>query len=502
MISISSLRRLLLLGAFAPLALSAQVPAESEDVMLQGFYWNSQQQTSWPQLTAQASDIARSFTLIWLPPSASPEGGGVPGGTNVGYHPRQWNDQTSCWGTAADLKTLIRTLHGDGVKVVADIVINHRAGDTGWGNFTADDFGSYGSYQLTGANICSDDEMNTDPAAGDWRGKATGAKDTGENWGGARDLDHTSPYVQADCKAYLAWLKGEMGYDGFRYDFVKGYGGSYVGMYNEATKPYLSVGEYWDGSYDKVAAWIEATGRRSMAFDFPMKYAALNEGLAKSDYSKMAWAEDGGTLRPAGMIHHHNYRGLAVTFVDNHDTYRDDNKYKGYVEQAYAFILSSAGVPCVFWPHWQSNAREHIEQMIAVRRTAGIHSESDVTVTASTDYYESLSVGHRGRLITRIGFAAPRTVPNGYYLAASGSNWWMYLSDNLAGISSPTATNDLQVSTAGSELTVSAAGAYPVSVYRADGVSVTAPRIAPFTLSLPHGTYVVKAGSAVKKVGV
>lgn len=432
--SFLSMKRLLYFLPFLSLPLLAQAPAESEDVMLQGFYWDSQKETGWTQLTGCADELAKHFTVVWLPPSASAEGGGAVGGNNVGYHPRQWNNQTSCWGTSDDLKTLISTLHSKGVKVLADIVINHRAGDTDWGNFTADDFGTYGNYQLTAAHICKNDEMNTDPGAGKWNGQATGAADTGENWGGARDLDHTSTYVQDDCKAYLAWLKGDYGYDGWRYDFVKGFGGEYVGIYNEASTPYLSVGEYWDGSYDKVAAWIEATGKQSMAFDFPMKYAALNDGLAKGNYSKMSWIEDNTTWRPAGMIHHHNYNRYAVTFVDNHDTYRDGSKFLGYVQQAYAFILSSPGVPCVFWPHWQGDDKQAIEQMIAVRRTAGIHSESDVVVQVRDKYYESLATGHRGNLITRIGTAAPQEVPEGYYLAAGGNNWWMYLSENLAGI--------------------------------------------------------------------
>ena len=427
-------RKLLFAALFLPMTLAAQAPAESQDVMLQGFYWDSQKETGWAQLRESVSELGKTFTAVWLPPSASAEGGGAVGGNNVGYHPRQWNNQTSCWGTSDDLKTLISTLHSKGVKVLADIVINHRAGDTDWGNFTADDFGTYGYYQLTAAHICKNDEMNTDPGAGKWNGQATGAADTGENWGGARDLDHTSTYVQDDCKAYLAWLKGDYGYDGWRYDFVKGFGGEYVGIYNEASTPYLSVGEYWDGSYDKVAAWIEATGKQSMAFDFPMKYAALNDGLAKGNYSKMSWIEDNTTWRPAGMIHHHDYNRYAVTFVDNHDTYRNGSKFLGYVQQAYAFILSSPGVPCVFWPHWQGDDKQAIEQMIAVRRTAGIHSESDVVVQVRDKYYESLATGHRGNLITRIGTAAPQEVPEGYYLAAGGNNWWMYLSENLAGI--------------------------------------------------------------------
>ena len=192
------MKKLLSLCSLLALPLWAQAPAESEDVMLQAFYWDSQKETGWIELEALAPEIAPFFSVVWLPPSASAEGGGAVGGNNVGYHPRQWNNQTSCWGTAENLKKLIATLHEKGVKVLADIVINHRAGNTDWGNFTADDFGTYGSYQLTAEHLCRNDEMNTDPGAGSWNGKATGAYDTGENWGGARDLDHTSTYVQED----------------------------------------------------------------------------------------------------------------------------------------------------------------------------------------------------------------------------------------------------------------------------------------------------------------
>ena len=93
------MKRILTLLALLPILsapLSAQAPAESEDVMLQGFYWDSQKETGWQALAAAAPEIARHFTLVWLPPSASAEGGGAVGGTNVGYHPRQWNNQTSC----------------------------------------------------------------------------------------------------------------------------------------------------------------------------------------------------------------------------------------------------------------------------------------------------------------------------------------------------------------------------------------------------------------------
>ena len=493
---IKKLFSVLILGVFAG-GSYAQVPAESEHVLLQGFYWDSQQVTGWKQLERYMDEIAKSFTCVWLPPSANAEGASHVGGNNVGYHPRQWNNQNSCWGTADDLKTLIADFHQHQVKVIADIVVNHRAGATDWGNFTADDFGACGQFQLTADHICRTDEMNTDPAAGKWNGMAKGGNDTGENWGGARDLDHTSAYVQADVKAYMGWLKGDFGYDGWRYDFVKGFAPEYIEMYNHSSQPYLSVGEYWDGSYDKVAAWIEGTGKQSMAFDFPMKYAALNEGLAKSNYSKMSWIEDNTTWRPSGMIHHHQYNRYAVTFVDNHDTYRDGSKFKGYVEQAYAFILSAPGVPCVFWPHWQKY-QSAIDQQIAARHVAGIHSQSDVEVTAKDKYYESISKGKRGSLICRIGFAAPKDVPEGYFLACNGNNWWYYLSDNLSGISSSVVASRCKVE--GHCLDITAVAAVPIKVFTTDGRLIDEASTPHYTKLLPAGTYVVQVGQQSQKI--
>lgn len=397
-----------------------------KDIMLQGFYWDSQKVTGWSQMLSHVEDVAKQFTCIWLPPSASAEGNATVGGNNVGYHPRIWNDQNSCWGTADDLKTLNAKFHEAGVKVIADIVINHRAGYTDWCNFPVDDFGSFGSFQLTGEHVCSDDETNTGHKADD----AWGAKDTGDKWDGARDLDHTNEYLQKDIIAYLSWLKAEMGYDGFRYDLVKGYEGKYVGIYNEATDPYLSVGECWDGNYDVVASWINATGKKSMAFDFPAKYAIFNDGLAQSNYSKMTWKEK-DVDRPAGMIHNAEYRPYSVTFVDNHDTYRDNSKYTGDVPMAYAVLLASPGIPCVFWPHWTSDA-DAINGQIAVRKLVGIGAESPCEVTSSGTCYESLTIGENGSLVCRVGKRASSEAPEGYVLSCSGTGWYYFISENLA----------------------------------------------------------------------
>lgn len=486
--------------AFSAPSVMAQAPEASEDVMLQGFYWDSQQATGWTQLTEFAAEIGQSFTCIWLPPSASPEwGGDVVGGQNVGYHPREWNNQNSCWGTAESLKGLTSALHQHGVKVIADVVVNHRAGATGWGDFTQDNFGVYGNYQLTSDHICNNDEMNTDASSGSWYGLAKGARDTGENWGGARDLDHTSSYVQEDCKAYLNWMKGEYGYDGWRYDFCKGFSGEYVGIYNDASQPFLSVGEYWDGSYDAVAAWIDKTGKKSMAFDFPMKYAALNNGLAKGDYAAMSWIEDNTTWRPAGMIHHHKYNRYSVTFVDNHDSYKDGNKYLGNIGQAYAFILSAPGVPCVFWVHWRG-LQKNIEAQIAARRLAGIHSQSDCEVKVRSGYYESHTQGKNGTLICRIGAKAPATAPAGYTEVCGVANsWHYYLPSDLASLSE-TPTQEVAISLFGRMLEIASPSVTSVKVVSIDGQVVMQEQTASLCQELSPGLYVVSAGDVVKKI--
>jgi hypothetical protein len=49
-----------------------------------------------------------------------------------------------------------------------------------------------------------------------------------------------------DIISWMQWLRWHLGYDGWRFDFAKGYAPSYVLEYIENTQPTFSVGEYWD----------------------------------------------------------------------------------------------------------------------------------------------------------------------------------------------------------------------------------------------------------------
>ena len=58
-----------------------------------------------------------------------------------------------------------------------------------------------------------------------------GAPDSGENYGPAPDLDHANPELRFALKRWMAWLRDEIGFGGFRFDFVRGFAPEYVEEY-------------------------------------------------------------------------------------------------------------------------------------------------------------------------------------------------------------------------------------------------------------------------------
>ena len=418
-------------GASALRAENIGVPAECEDVMLQVFYWDSYDgnksttkygRTKWVDLLKDTAAINANFDLVWFPPSAM--GGGV------GYTHKQLSNQDSDWGTRAKLTELITALHAGKTRVLADIVVNHRGNKSNWCDFYQDNFGSYGSYQLTRQHICRNDEGFTDTRSSCYNAATSdrGANDTGSNFDGARDLDHTNEFVQNWSKAYVRWMIDVMKYDGFRYDMTLGYHGRYLSMYNEASNPYLSVSELWDG-IDRQVRHLQEANYNTMIFDFPMKYQL--KGIVEGSYGKLK--------NPANSLRGKGYAKYAVTFIDNHDTFERGNAYgdnqyggegcnlespttKNRILQASAYILMMPGVPCIFWPHWKSY-QEETNAIIAVRKMAGIHSESVVSGETTGLYkYEATVQGHRGSVVLRLGKNRSKEAPEGYRLALEGGD--------------------------------------------------------------------------------
>ncbi len=429
----------------------SSVPGECEDVMLQAFYYDSYRDgapgdvkingvqlgnTKWTTLLEQSGEIGTYFDLVWLPPSGKSEGG-------TGYHQTQYSNQNSDWGKQKDLLEFINRMHTANTKVVADIVINHAGCKSSWCDFYPQNFGEYGTFQPEASWICKTDEVNFNPEAGDWKGKATGTDDGGynmqDNYASARDWAHADPRVQEMMKAYLKWMKDVIGFDGWRYDYAQGFKGKYIDMYNNAAANYFSVVEFWNGDMNNIKSYLNDVNWNTLAFDFSTKYSAI-QGIADGNYTKCK----GSGLLGAGLSK------FAVTFVDSHDTYfgceggRDNNDEiggcgksmedynKDRVLGANAFILSMPGVPCVFYPHW-AKYKDAIGKMVLARKAAGVHSESQVSDEAGNGYYKATITGHHGSVRLLLGpNSGYNTTPAGYKLAYKGGNFAMYYTTTQA----------------------------------------------------------------------
>ena len=412
---------------FVAIATMAQGwPQNYKGVMLQGFYWDSYADSKWTVLESQADELSQYFNLIWIPQSGKTSDYAHSKRQTMGYDPCFWLDHNSCWGTEAELKKMIKTFNDKGAGIMEDVVINHKNGLDTWVDFP-DETSASGLYSIKWDNtdfsgICQDDECNKNGYT------TTGAKDTGDPFDGYRDLDHTNETVQKNVKTYLDFLLNEIGYVGFRYDMVKGYSAKYTGEYNSSAQPIYSVGEYWDGDKTKVTNWINGTKVdgiiQSAAFDFPMKYN-INSAFGGGNW---------GALANGMLSNDKNYARYSVTFVDNHDTYRDNDKLKTNVCAANAYILAMPGTPCLFLKHWQSN-KGTLKRLIALRKAAGINNQSEILTAETLGDGFLLSVqGSIGKLRLHLGPVGKVTFDNPsdmWTLAIEGKNFQVYASKDV-----------------------------------------------------------------------
>ena len=319
-------------------------------VMLQAFYWDCPSAENcehkwWDLVKSKLPEIARAgFTALWLPPANK-----AAYWKSMGYDPYDFYDLgefdqqggiPTWFGSKAELLGLIESAHDFELQVYADLVFNHNSG--------AD------SQEL---NPVDNQKRWTkfSPKSGkfprDWTCFHPNRYETwdGGEFAGMPDICHRTPFVYTELINYSRWLLEEIGFDGFRYDMVKGYGGWMVRSIQElralrgekSFKPY-AVGECWDCDRT-IGDWLDEANAWSDnpvgAFDFPLRWR-LGDLCDKYGFSLRTLAERGVLLwdRP----------GQAVTFVENHDVVRDHPIINDKL-LAYAFILTHEGYPCVFW---------------------------------------------------------------------------------------------------------------------------------------------------------
>jgi len=314
-------------------------------VMMQGFYWDVP--GPWyPTMQNQATNLSNivggyGINRIWFPvPQKS-----ASGGFSMGYDPYDYYDLGAYsqkggpgthFGTQAQLKSAIATYKKLGISCIADIVLNHRSGGASEVN-TYTGGSSYTDFNAVQSGMCKWHWYDFHPNFYEVSDEGT--------FGGYPDLTFNSGAPYNDMKAWLNWLKNtnNAGFDGWRFDYVKGYHSWVVHDMIVASTPSYAVGEYWDANTTLLDNWSSAA--IADAFDFSLYYTLKSICNATDGSGYLPDVFDATKCYAAKNASH------AVTFVANHDT----DEIITDKMMAYAFTLTYKGYPCVFWKDYFNN---------------------------------------------------------------------------------------------------------------------------------------------------
>jgi len=345
-------------------------------VLMQAFYWDcpreeNQEHAWWDFVASKLPELRKAgITALWLPPAGKAAN---IGGMSMGYDIYDYYDLGSydqkgsvkTWfGSEEELRALIKSAHGHQMKVYADLVLNHNNGADAqefnpilqrerWTRFTPQS-GKF-TRDWTCFNPSPYPELNN------------------ATFGDMPDLCHINPRVSSGILTHAKWLVEEIGFDGFRYDFVKGFGAWIVRAIHD--RNYLrdgrpveifGVGECWSGE-DYIDSWLDAVNNwaehRVGAFDFPLRYRLKD--LCDTYGFSLKKLTDGGVLMKDRPFE-------AVTFVDNHDFAGSDGVINDKM-LAYAFILTHEGYPCVFWQDWFTYGLAEPGEPGGIERLSQVH---------------------------------------------------------------------------------------------------------------------------------
>lgn len=409
--------------------------------MIQFFHWYSEGDCKLYDEAAKAADYLKKLGIsaVWFPPAYKANGGGY----SVGYDPYDLYDLgefdqkgtiPTKYGTKEQYVNACKTLQEKGISVIADIVLNHKAGGDEKEKFHAVkvnpenrqenisepfEIESYTKFTFPNREKkYSDFEWNftcfsgVDYAEGQEEGIYQIIHDFGDGWEEMidsekgnydylmyNDIDHRNPFVREELDKWGKWYHDQIHFDGVRLDAVKHqspvfYKEWLYKLRENTAKNIFAVGEYWaPGEVNLLQDYINATEGCMSLFDSSLQqnfHIASKEG---ADYDlRKIFDETLTLLNPA----------FAVTVVDNHDTQPlqalEAPVEKWFKPLAYALILlRENGYPCVFYPdlfgaHYTDKDKEGNDQEIFLDKVEKIEellkARQQFAYGAQKDYFE------------------------------------------------------------------------------------------------------------------
>ncbi|MHA6727001.1 alpha-amylase [Chryseobacterium sp. A301] len=363
-------------------------------VMLQGFHWYSEGNgVLYNELKEKASYLNElGISSLWLPPAYKASGGGY----SVGYDPYDLYDLgefdqkgtiPTKYGTKQELISACKELQESGISIIADIVINHKAGGDEKEQFHVVrvnpenrqenlsepfEIESYTKFTFPGRKqkySCFEWDFTcfsgVDYAEGQEAGIFQIINEFGEGWEEVigdekgnydylmyNDIEHRNPFVREELGNWGKWYHDQIFFDGLRLDAVKHQSPNFYkewlnNLRSNTGKNLFAVGEYWaPGQLPLLLEYIEATEECMSLFDPSLQHQFHLASKQGEEFDLTQIFE--GTLtkeRP----------DLSVTVVANHDT-QPLQQLEAPVEPwfkplAYALILlREDGYPCLFYP--------------------------------------------------------------------------------------------------------------------------------------------------------
>lgn len=350
----------------------------NSSVLLQTFNWNSSKHhnKSFFNHITNKSKFLKYLGIdgVWLPPCSKSV-------ASEGYMPLDYYDLDSEYGNMNDLKTCIKTLQNDDIKVFADVILNHRCAEFQNEN---------GVYNVFGGKLPWD---STAIVKNDYKFQGEGNMSYQRLFNSAPNIDHSQSFVQDDLIDWMLWLKHELLFDGFRFDYMIGMDPFIMKHYIEETNMNIYIGEYWnsmqynngtlnynqDTHRQEIIDWIDNSGKYAHAFDITTK-GILQHVVESDEYWRLADKNN----KPAGMIGW--WKEKSITFLDNHDTHiKSQNLWPfptQYVIEGYVYILTHPGIPMIYCDDIMidSNHTFLIKSLIKIRKSYNINNCSKVEI--------------------------------------------------------------------------------------------------------------------------